>query len=161
MLEGGEEPLYIARRMVRAASEDIGLADPNALRIALAAKDAVDFVGMPECNVALAQAAVYLALAPKSNALYKGYGAASRDVRTKDCPPVPLHIRNPVTKLMKSLDYGKGYRYAHDEEEGVSPMECLPESMLGTEYYRPTERGLEARLKERLEEIKRIRKKSG
>jgi putative ATPase len=160
MLEAGEDPLYIARRMVRAASEDVGLADPQALAVALNAKDAVDFLGMPECSNALAEAVVYLALAPKSNALYKGYGRAARDVHEKPCPPVPLHLRNAPTRLMKDLEYGKGYRYAHDEAEGVASMECLPPELKGARYYEPTERGIEVRLKARMAEILKIRKVS-
>lgn len=156
MIEGGEEPLYICRRMVRFASEDIGLADPQALAIALRAKDAFDFIGPPEGYLALAQAAVYLALAPKSNALYKGYGKAAREVQENPAAPVPHHIRNAVTKLMKQEGYGRGYEYAHDRVEGTSAMSCLPDSMLGRQYYVPTDRGMEKRLGEWLAEIRRI-----
>jgi putative ATPase len=145
--------------MVCVASEDVGLADPRALAVALDAKEAVGFVGMPEGHLALSEATVYLALAPKSNAAYVAYSAAASDVRTKECGPVPLHLRNAVTRLMKGIGYGKDYRYAHDEQEGVAPMECLPENLRGREYYRPTERGLESRLRERLAEIKKIRSK--
>jgi putative ATPase len=127
--------------------------------VALDAKEAVNFIGMPEGHLALSEATVYLALAPKSNSAYVAYGQAASDVRTKECGPVPLHLRNPVTRLMKGIGYGKDYRYAHDEQEGVSPMECLPENLRGREYYRPTERGLESRLRERLAEIKKIRRK--
>jgi putative ATPase len=160
MLEAGEDPLYVARRLVRFASEDIGNADPQALTVAVAAKDAVHFIGMPEGNTALAQAAIYLATAPKSNAVLKAYGAAA-DAATRDqAEPVPLHLRNAPTGLMKALDYGKGYRYAHDEAEGVSDMDCLPENLRGRTFYEPTERGFENEIKRRLDgwrEIKRRR----
>jgi putative ATPase len=137
MVEAGEDPLYIARRLVRFASEDVGLADPQALGIAVAAKDAVHFVGMPEGNTALAQAAIYLALAPKSNAVYVAYGEAAEAAASEAAEPVPLHLRNAPTKLMKALDYGKGYRYAHDEPEGVAAdMECLPPGQRGKKFYR-------------------------
>jgi len=159
MLESGEDPLYIARRMVRMASEDIGLADPRALEVAIAAKEAFDFIGPPEGNLALAEAAVYLSLAPKSNALYTGYGAVREDLQKTIAEPVPLHLRNPVTGLMGRLGYGKGYQYAHDTEEKVTDMPCLPESLAGRIYYQPTDQGLEARLRQRLEEIRRIQKK--
>jgi putative ATPase len=146
MLEAGEDPLYVARRLVRFASEDVGLADPQALALAVAAKDAVHFIGMPEGNTALAQAAIYLALAPKSNAVYVAYSEAAQAAATEAAEPVPLHLRNAPTKLMKQLDYGKGYRYAHDEPEGVAAdMECLPPSHRGRRFYRPTTRGLEAK----------------
>ena len=147
MVEAGEDPLYIARRLVRFASEDIGNADPRALEITLAAKDAVHFLGMPEGNTALAQAVVYLSAAPKSNAVYLAYGAAARDATTDVASPVPLHLRNAPTKLMKALDYGRGYQYAHDEAEGVAAMSSLPEHLEGRRYYVPTERGIEARIK--------------
>jgi putative ATPase len=150
MLEAGEDPLYIARRLVRFASEDIGNADPQALSIAVAAKDAVHFVGMPEGNTALAQAAIYLATSPKSNAVYLAYGRASEDVRRGPHEPVPLHLRNAPTTLMRELDYGKGYRYAHDETEGIAAMECLPESLADRRYYVPTNRGFEREITERL-----------
>jgi len=159
MLEAGEDPLYIARRLVRMASEDIGLADPNALPIAVAAMQAADFVGLPEGNLALAEAAVYLALAPKSNALYAGYGEATEDLQHTIAEPVPLHLRNPVTGLMRSLGYGKGYQYAHDHEEKTTAMPCLPESLLWRAYYRPTDEGFEKRLRERLEEIRHLQRK--
>ena len=143
MLEAGEDPLYIARRLVRFASEDIGNADPQALGIAVAAKDAVHFVGMPEGNTALAQAAIYLASAPKSNAVYVAYLEAAEAAAKEVAEPVPLHLRNAPTGLMKQLDYGKGYRYAHDEPDGVADMECLPPAHTGRRFYRPTNRGRE------------------
>jgi putative ATPase len=150
MLEAGEDPLYIARRLVRFASEDVGLADPSALGQALAARDAVHFIGLPEGALALAQAAVYLALAPKSNALYTAYSAAAAEVREGENPPVPLHLRNAPTRLMSNLGYGKGYVYAHDTESGVAPMECLPPPLAGRVFYRPTDRGFEKELAVRL-----------
>jgi putative ATPase len=156
MLESGEDPLYIARRLVRMASEDVGLADPQALAVAIAAMQAADFVGPPEGNLALAEAAVYLALAPKSNALYKGYGEAQRDLEKTLAEPVPLHLRNPVTALMREQGYGKGYQYAHDYEEKTTAMPCLPESLRGRRYYAPAGAGFEERLRKRLEEIRRI-----
>ncbi len=154
MLEGGEDPLYIARRVTRFASEDIGLADPRALEIAVAAYQACHFIGMPECTVHLTQAVVYMSLAPKSNALYAAYESAKRDAVSQLAEPVPLQIRNAPTTLMKQLDYGKGYQYAHDTKEKLTAMECLPDSLRGREYYRPTEEGLEARFRQRLEDIK-------
>jgi putative ATPase len=159
MLESGEDPLYIARRLVRMASEDIGLADPGALAVTIAAMQAADFVGPPEGNLALAQAAVYLSLAPKSNALYTGYGTVTRDLENTRTEPVPLHLRNAPTGLMKNIGYGKGYQYAHDLEERVADMECLPESLAGKTYYRPTDQGFEARLRRRMEEIRQIKVK--
>ena len=162
MLEAGEDPLYIARRLVRFASEDIGNADPQALVVAVAAKDAAHFIGMPEGNTALAQAAIYLATAPKSNAVYTAYGAAAADAHTQAADPVPLHLRNAPTTLMKQLDYGKGYQYAHNERDAVADMDCLPESLAGRKYYQPTERGFEKEIKRRLdgwEKIKDERKK--
>ncbi|MFO7301156.1 MAG: replication-associated recombination protein A [Acidobacteriota bacterium] len=159
MIESGEDPLYLARRLVRMASEDIGLADPRALEIALAAKDAVHFLGMPEGNTALAQCAVYLAAAPKSNAVYTAYGAAARDAMRDEALPVPLHLRNAPTKLMKELGYGRGYRYAHDEAEGVAAMSCLPEHLDGRRYYEPTGRGIEARIGEALARARAIRER--
>jgi putative ATPase len=159
MLEAGEDPLYVARRLVRFASEDIGNADPRALQIALAAKEATHFLGMPEANTALAQAVTYLAAAPKSNAVYRAYGAAARDALEDVASPVPLHLRNAPTKLMKDLDYGRDYKYAHDEAEGVSAMTCLPEHLEGRRYYEPTERGLEATIREALERARVLRKK--
>ena len=150
MVESGEDPLYIARRLIRFASEDVGMADPQALAVAVAAKDAVHFIGMPEGNTALAQAAVYLATAPKSNAVYRAYLDAARDALEQAAEPVPLHLRNAPTKLMKALDYGKGYRYAHDEAEGVADMECLPPALRGRRYYRPVDRGFEGEVRKRL-----------
>jgi putative ATPase len=157
MLEAGEDPLYIARRVVRMAVEDIGLAEPNALALCMAARDAVDFIGMPEGNLALAQAVVYLSVAPKSNALYTAYGAVQQDVEHTAAEPVPLHLRNAPTGLMKGLGYGKGYQYAHDADAKVTGMQCLPESLRDREYYRPTNEGVEKRIRERLAEIKRQR----
>ena len=157
MLESGEDPLYVARRLVRMASEDIGLADPAALGIAVAAMQAADFVGIPEGNLALAQAAVYLALAPKSNALYTGYGEAQKDLQTTASEPVPLHLRNAVTPLMRHEGYGRGYQYAHDEPDKVADMDCLPPSLSGRRYYQPTDEGLEQRLRARMEEIRNIK----
>jgi putative ATPase len=160
MLEAGEDPLYVARRLIRFASEDIGNADPQALTVAIAAKDAAHFLGMPEGNTALAQAAIYLATAPKSNAVYAAYGAAAHDAHTQAAEPVPLHLRNAPTKLMKDLDYGKDYRYAHDEQDAIAAMECLPPSLAGRRYYQPPERGFEKEIKRRLdgwEKIKRER----
>jgi putative ATPase len=157
MLESGEDPLYLARRMVRMASEDVGLAEPGALAVALAAKDAFDFLGAPEGHLALAQAAVYLSLAPKSNALYTGYGAAQKDVHNTETDPVPLHLRNAVTGLMKNIGYGEGYQYAHDFDEKVTNMTCLPDNLAGRVYYQPTDQGLEARLRLRLDDIRKIR----
>jgi putative ATPase len=159
MLESGEDPLYIARRMVRMASEDIGLAEPGALAVTIAAKEAFDFIGPPEGNLALAQAAVYLSLAPKSNALYTGYGEVHQDLQRTIAEPVPLHLRNAVTGLMGHLGYGKGYQYAHDAEEKVTDMTCLPESLAGRVYYKPTDQGFEGRIRQRMEEIRRIKTK--
>lgn len=162
MLEAGEDPRYIARRLIRMASEDIGLADPWALVQAVAAAQAVEYVGLPEAELALAQAAVYLALAPKSNALYRAHGAARRDVTETENEPVPLHLRNPVTETMEKLGYGKGYQYAHDFPEGIAPMSCLPENLRDREYYQPTERGWEGKIRERLREIReKIRGEKG
>jgi len=160
MLEAGEDPLYIARRVVRMAVEDIGLADPNALSQCMAARDAVDFLGMPEGNLALAQAVVYLSVAPKSNALYTAYGAILGDVERTVAEPVPLHLRNAPTGLMKGLGYGQGYQYAHDLEDKVADMQCLPENLAGRVYYQPTSEGVEKRIGERLEEIKRRRSRN-
>jgi putative ATPase len=157
MLEAGEDPLYIARRVVRMAVEDIGLAEPNALALCMAARDAVDFIGMPEGNLALAQAVVYLSVAPKSNALYTAYGAVLQDVERTAAESVPLHLRNAPTKLMKTLGYGQGYQYAHDLEQKVADMQCLPDNLRGREYYKPTSEGIEKRIRERMEEIKRQR----
>jgi putative ATPase len=157
MLEAGEDPLYIARRLVRFASEDVGNADPRALELTLAVKDAVDFLGMPEANTALAQAVVYLSAAPKSNAVYTAYGRAAADATRDVAAPVPLHLRNAPTRLMKELGYGEGYQYAHDEPEGVAAMSCLPEHLAGRTYYKPTDRGIEARIKDALERARKIR----
>ncbi len=154
MLEAGEDPVYIARRVTRFASEDVGLADPNALSVCIAAFEACRLIGMPECSVHLTEAVVYLSLAPKSNALYTAYEAAKRDALTMLSEPVPLVIRNAPTRLMKELEYGKGYEYAHDAAEKLTAMQCLPDSLRGREYYRPTEEGKEGRFKARLEEIK-------
>jgi putative ATPase len=159
MLEAGEDPLYVARRLVRFASEDIGNADPRALEVALASKDAVHFLGMPEANTALAQCVVYLAAAPKSNAVYLAYGRASRDATQDVASPVPLHLRNAPTRLMKDVGYGEGYRYAHDEAEGVAAMSCLPEHLEGRRYYEPTDRGIESRIKEALERARALRQR--
>src|SRR5580658_2506542 len=156
MLESGEDPLYVARRLVRMASEDIGLADPAALGIAIAAMQAADFVGVPEGNLALAQAAVYLALAPKSNAVYEAYGRVQNDLQTTAAESVPLHLRSAVTGLMKQQGYGEGYKYAHDEPEKVAEMTCLPPSLAGKRYYQPTNEGFEQRLRARMEEIRAI-----
>ena len=150
MVEAGEDPLYIARRLVRFASEDIGNADPRALSLAISAKDAVHFVGMPEGNTALAQAVTYLAVAPKSNAVYVAYRDASQDAHNQVAEPVPLHLRNAPTRLMKDLNYGKGYEYAHDHAEGTTAMTCLPESLSDRQYYRPSSRGLEKAIAERI-----------
>ncbi len=154
MLEAGEDPMYIARRVTRFAAEDIGLADPRALEIAVAAFHACHLIGMPECTVHLTEAVVYMSLAPKSNALYIAYGAAKKDALTTVAEPVPLVIRNSPTKLMKELNYGKGYQYAHDTEEKLTDMQCLPDSLVGREYYFPTEEGAEAKFNARLREIK-------
>jgi putative ATPase len=158
MLEAGEDPLYVARRLVRFASEDIGLADNQALRIALDAKEAFEFIGLPEGKLALAQCVVYLAAAPKSNAIYTAYGRVAQDVAQTRNDPVPLHIRNAPTKLMKGLDYGKGYQYSHDVDGKVADMDCLPDSLKGRRYFHPEDSGDEAELKRRLEEIARKRR---
>ena len=158
MLEAGEDPLYVARRLVRFASEDVGNADPAALSVAVAAKDAVHFIGMPEGNTALAQAAIYLATAPKSNAVYRAYLDAAAAAAQEIAEPVPLHLRNAPTKLMKDLDYGKGYKYAHDEDAGVADMDCLPPAHRNRRFYEPTDRGFESEIRTRLAEL---RKRSG
>ncbi|HEY6765209.1 MAG TPA: replication-associated recombination protein A [Candidatus Sulfotelmatobacter sp.] len=157
MLEAGEDPLYIARRVVRMAVEDIGLADPNALALCMAARDAADFIGMPEGNLALAQAVVYLSVAPKSNALYTAYGSVQQDVEQTAADPVPLHLRNAPTGLMKGLGYGQGYQYAHDVEGKVADMQCLPDNLRERVYYSPTNEGIEKRIRERMQQIKRVR----
>ena len=154
MLEGGENPLYIARRLIRFASEDVGMADSNALQVAVAAYQACHFLGMPECDVHLTHAVTYLAMAPKSNALYTACEECKRDVRNHRAEPVPLWLRNAPTKLMKELDYGRGYQYAHDTGEKLTNMECLPESLRGREYYHPTGEGAEAAVSEKLEQVK-------
>ena len=157
MFASGEDPLYLARRVVRMAVEDIGLAAPEALNLCLSAKEAIDFLGSPEGDLALAEAVVYLCLAPKSNSIYTAYGAVQDEVEHTRQEPVPLHLRNAPTRLMKELDYGKGYRYAHDEEGRVADMDCLPESLKGRSYYKPTQEGREKLLAQRMEEIRRIR----
>jgi putative ATPase len=157
MLESGEDPLYLARRMVRMASEDIGLAEPGALTVTLAAKEAFDFLGAPEGNLALAQAVVYLSLAPKSNAVYTAYGEVMEDVQKTEADPVPLHLRNAPTKLMKNIGYGEGYKYAHNFEDTVTDMSCIPENLAGRSWYKPTDQGFEARLRARLEEIRKLK----
>jgi putative ATPase len=156
MLEAGEDPLYIARRMVRFASEDIGNADPQALVVAVAAKDAIDFIGMPEAELALAQTAVYLATAPKSNSIYIAYGKAKEDVVSNRTPPVPMHIRNAPTRTMSELGFGKGYRYPHEYEDALADQDYLPLALKGRKYYEPTERGYEATIKARLEKWRKI-----
>ena len=160
MIESGEDPLYLARRMVRMASEDIGLAEPGALAVTLAAKDAFDFLGAPEGNLALAQAAVYLALAPKSNAVYTAYGQVLDDVHKTEADPVPLHLRNAVTGLMKNAGYGEGYKYAHNFDEKVTDMTCLPDNLADRAYYKPTDQGFEQRLRARLDEIRKLKSRS-
>jgi putative ATPase len=160
MLESGEDPLYLARRMVRMASEDIGLAEPHAVEVAIAAMQAFELLGPPEGNLALAQLAVYLSLAPKSNAVYKALGEVQRDLQATMAEPVPLHLRNAATKFMGNVGYGKGYQYAHDAEDKVTDLACLPESLLGRRYYVPSDQGFEARIRQRLEDIRRIQKKS-
>ena len=161
MLEAGEDPLYVARRVTRFASEDVGMADPKALEIAVAAYQACHFIGMPECTVHLTEAVVYMALAPKSNAMEVAYNTARADALNMIAEPVPLVIRNAPTKLMKELNYGKGYQYAHDTEEKLTNMQCLPDSLLGKCYYRPTEEGFEAKYKERLRQIKEWKRQHG
>jgi len=160
MLEGGEDPIYLARRMVRFASEDVGLADMRALQVALAATEAVRLVGLPECKLALAQAAVYLSVAPKSNALYTGYSAVTADIQKTLNEPPPRHILNAPTRLMKELGYGEGYEYAHDLKEKVSAMECLPDALRGRQYYHPSDQGMERRIREALDDIKERRKRA-
>ncbi len=157
MLESGEDPMYIARRVTRFAAEDVGLADPRALELSVAAFQACHLIGMPECSVHLTEAVIYNSLAPKSNAMDVAYMEAARDAREQLVEPVPLQIRNAPTKLMKELDYGKGYIYAHDTEDKIADMECLPESLRGTEYYHPGDQGFEPRFKERYEAIKKWR----
>lgn len=161
MLEAGEDPLYIARRVTRFASEDIGIADPRALQLAVAAYQACHLIGMPECSVNLAEAVIYMSLAPKSNACDLAYLSAKKDALEHLAEPVPLAIRNAVTGLMKDEGYGKGYKYAHDYDEKLTTMQCLPDSLIGREYYKPTEQGVEARAKARLEQIKAWKKEKG
>ncbi len=161
MLEAGEDPMYIARRVTRFASEDVGLADPRALELAVAAQQACHLIGMPECSVHLTEAVIYMALAPKSNAMEIAYNTAREDASSRMAEPVPLQIRNAPTRLMKELDYGKGYVYAHDTEEKISAMQCLPDSLLGRQYYRPTDQGLESRFKDRYEQIRDWKKAHG
>ena len=161
MLEAGEDPLYVARRVTRFASEDVGMADPKALEIAVAAYQACHFIGMPECTVHLTEAVVYMSLAPKSNAMEVAYNTARVDALNMIAEPVPLVIRNAPTKLMKNLNYGKGYQYAHDTEDKLTNMQCLPDSLLGKSYYQPTEEGFEARYKERLRQIKEWKRQHG
>ena len=160
MIESGEDPLYLARRLVRMASEDIGLAEPQALAVTLAAKDAFDFLGAPEGHLALAQATVYLALAPKSNALYTAYGEVMGDVHETEADPVPLHLRNAVTGLMKNIGYGQGYKYAHDYDDKLTDMPCLPDNLAGRSYFKPTDQGFEQRLRARLDEIRKLKSRS-
>jgi putative ATPase len=157
MIESGEDPMYIARRLIRMAVEDVGLADPHALQLAVAARDAVDFIGFPEGNLALAEIAVYMAIAPKSNALYTAYGEVQRDVEQTVADPVPLHLRNAPTNLMKGLGYGEGYQYAHNLENKVADMQCLPDNLKNRRYYKPTDQGVEKRIRDRMEELKRLR----
>ena len=157
MLESGEDALYLARRIVRMATEDIGLAEPGALAVTLAARDAFDFLGAPEGHLALAQAVVYLSLAPKSNSVYLAYGKVVEDVQKTEADPVPLHLRNAPTNLMKNLGYGAGYQYAHDAEEKVTGMSCLPENLAGRSWYKPTDQGFEQRLRTRLDEIRKLK----
>jgi len=160
MLEAGEDPLYVARRVVRFASEDVGMADSRALEIAVAAYQACHFIGMPECSVHLTHAVVYMSVAPKSNALDVAYARAAADARNMLAEPVPMQIRNAPTGLMKELGYGKGYIYAHDTQDKIASMQCLPDSLLGKKYYEPTTQGVEARVKERIEQIAEWRKKN-
>ncbi|MXW35272.1 MAG: replication-associated recombination protein A [Acidobacteria bacterium] len=161
MIEAGEEPLYIARRLVRFASEDVGNADPNALAVAVAAKEAVHFIGMPEGNTALAQAVTYLATAPKSNAVYAAYNRAAADAHEQVAEPVPLHLRNAPTRLMKEQGYGDGYAYAHDDPDGVTGMDCLPPALAGRRYYRPTTRGYEKEVARRLDAWRALKRAKG
>jgi len=160
MLQGGADPRYVVRRMLRMASEDIGMADPRALQQVAAAAAAVEHVGMPECELALAQCAVYLSLAPKSNALYRAYSAIKHEVAERPALPIPMQLRNPTTSLMKEVGYGKGYRYAHDEEAAVAAMQCLPDELSETVFYHPTEHGWEERIRQRLAAIAQAKKGS-
>ena len=158
MIEGGEEPLYIARRLVRFASEDVGLADPHALTLAIAVKDTVDFIGLPECKLALAQLVVYLSASPKSNALYQAYGRVEKDIADGHIYPVPLEIRNAPTKLMKDLHYGENYQYAHNTKEKTTDLQCLPDQLKDRDYYKPTHQGQEEKIAQRLHNWKQLRK---
>jgi putative ATPase len=158
MLEAGEDRLYIARRLIRMSVEDIGLSDPRALEQSIAAMQAVHFLGIPEGDLALGQAAIYLCVAPKSDASYRAMGAVHADVERTIAEPVPMNLRNPVTGLMKGFGYGEGYQHAHQFEDAVPGMDCLPPSLAGRQYYFPTDRGLEKRIGERLEEIRRLKK---
>ncbi len=160
MLEGGEDPLYLARRLVRMASEDVGLADPRAVRVALTARDAYHFLGSPEGDLALAEAAVYLAVAPKSNRIYEAFGRARRAARETPAEPVPLHVRNAPTEMMEEMGYGEGYRYDHDWEGGVAPQRYLPESLAEERFYEPGERGTEGRIRERMARIRELRRRN-
>ena len=161
MLEAGEDPIYICRRVIRFASDDVGLADPRALELAVAAYQACHLIGMPECTVHLTQAVIYLSLAPRSNAMEVAYNAAREDALKQLDEPVPLHIRNGVTGLMRDLGYGKGYQYAHDLKDKIADMRCLPDSLIGREYYQPTDQGLEYKFRDRLEQIKAWKKEHG
>jgi len=160
MLEAGEEPLYIARRLIRFASEDVGLADPRALEMTISVYNAAHYLGMPECNVHLTQAVVYLSIAAKSNALYMAYKSAKKDAQSTIADGVPLHLRNAPTKLMANLNYGKGYQYAHDFENKVVDMQCLPDNLKDRQYYHPTSQGIEKNIKERLELVKKLKAKT-
>jgi putative ATPase len=157
MFHAGEDPMYLARRVIRMAVEDIGLAAPEALNLCLSARQTMEFLGSPEGDLALAEAVVYLAMAPKSNSVYTAYAAVQQDIEATRQEPVPLHLRNAPTKLMKDLDYAKGYKYAHNEEGKVADMDCLPASLLDRRYYEPTQEGREKQLAQRLEELRRIR----
>ena len=157
MFAGGEDPMYLARRVIRMAVEDIGLAAPEALNLCLSARQTMEFLGSPEGDLALAEAVVYLAMAPKSNSVYVAYAAVQQDIENTRQEPVPLHLRNAPTRLMKELDYGKGYRYAHDEADKVADMDCLPPSLAGRRYFEPTQEGREKQLSQRLEELRKIR----
>jgi putative ATPase len=160
MLASGEDPLYIARRVVRMAVEDVGLASPQALSITLAARDAYDFLGSPEGELAIAQAVAYLALAPKSNAIFTAFGEVQEDVEKTSADPVPLHLRNAPTGLMKAIGYGKGYQYAHDLDSKVAEMQCLPDNLRDRKYFHPTLEGFEQELRKRMDEIVRAREES-
>jgi putative ATPase len=159
MLEAGEDVMYVARRLVRFASEDVGNADPQALQVAIAARDAAHMLGLPEANTALAQAALYLATAPKSNAVYAAYNKAAGDARRDEAEPVPLHLRNAPTRLMKDVGYGKDYEYAHDAPEAVTGMDCLPPRLQGRRYYQPTDRGFEKEIKRRIDGWEAIKRR--